>query len=204
VAGSFEAMAKMGFSEACERNKDPILEVLGEAFADCSSVLEIGSGTGQHAVHFARNLRHLSWQPSDTPEYLDGLLQRIVAEAPDNVDRPVELDVRMQTWPVGGVDAVFSANALHFMSWDCVENFFRGVGEVLSGPGVLCIYGPFRYAGSFTSDSNLRFDRYLRDSDPVRGVRDFEAVDELANDAGLTLFKDVPMPANNQLLVWRR
>lgn len=204
MSGSFEAMARADFSEACERNKGPILEVLQEAFVDCSTVLEIGSGTGQHAVYFSRNLPNLRWQPSDTPDYLDGLVQRIAAEAPGNVDVPIELDVRMQPWPVGAFDGVFSANSLHFMSWHCAENFFRGVGEALSNPGVLCVYGPFRYDGQYTSDSNLNFDRYLRDRDPERGVRDFEAVDELANKAGLTLFQDAPMPANNQLLVWRR
>jgi cyclopropane fatty-acyl-phospholipid synthase-like methyltransferase len=200
---SFEAMARAGFSEACERNKDFILDVLREEFAGCSTVLEIGSGTGQHAVHFARNLPGLTWQPSDRGDYLDGLRVRISAEAPGNVATPRELDVRRRSWTEARFDGVFSANALHFMSLDCVRDFFRGVGEVLSSPGVLCVYGPFRYGGAYTSDSNSRFDEHLRAQDPDRGIRDFEAVDEFAQAQGLKLLRDVPMPANNQLLVWR-
>ena len=165
---------------------------------------KIGSGTGQHAVHFGRNMPHLSWQPTDTGVYLDGLRARLMSEAPSNVAEPLELDVRMRPWPADGFDGVFSANSLHYMSWRCVEAFFRGVGEILSAPGMLCIYGPFRYRGDFTSDSNARFDQYLRQEDPERGVRDFEAVDKLACEQGLKIIQDVAMPANNQLLIWRR
>ena len=204
MKGSFEAMATAGFSEACERNKDFILEVLLAAFADCATVLEIGSGTGQHAAHFARHMPHLTWQPTDTGRYLGGLRARVLSEAPDNVQTPLELDVRMQPWPVRDFDGMFSANSLHFMSWGCIEEFFRGAGEVLSNTGILCVYGPFRYGGDYTSESNARFDEYLKLDDAERGIRDFEAVDALAEAEGLRLFRDVPMPANNQLLVWKR
>jgi hypothetical protein len=201
---SFQSMASAGFSEACERNKDVILDVLREVLADCSTVLEIGSGTGQHVVHFARHLPGLSWQPGDTLEYLPGLRTRLEAEAPENVSEPVELDVRMDPWPVAGFDAAFSANSLHFMSFECVERFFQGVGQASHARSVLCVYGPFCYGGAFTSVSNANFDQYLQRSDPVRGIRDFEAVDKLAQAEGFELVRDVSMPANNQTLVWQR
>ncbi len=201
---SFESMAKAGFSEACERNKDFILNVLREAFADSTTILEIGSGTGQHVVYFSGQLPMLNWQPTDTAEYLDGLCKRVATEAPDNVENPIELDVRMQPWPVGSFDGAFSANTLHFMSWTCVEQFFRGIGESLTNRSVLCVYGPFRYAGEFTSDSNARFDQHLKQMDTQKGIKDFEAINELAKAERLELIQDVAMPANNQILVWRR
>jgi SAM-dependent methyltransferase len=204
MRGSFEAMAKAGFSEACERNKDSILEVLRRVFDDRTTILEIGSGTGQHAVYFSRQLPTLNWQPTDTSEFLNGLCQRVADEASENVEVPIELDVRTQPWPVGRFDGVFTANTLHFMSWACVEKLFHGVGEALKTPGVLCIYGPFRYGGEFTSESNARFDEHLRRMDAQRGIRDFEALAALANAEGLELDQDVAMPANNQMLIWRR
>jgi cyclopropane fatty-acyl-phospholipid synthase-like methyltransferase len=146
----------------------------------------------------------LNWQPTDTAEYLDGLCKRVATEASDNVEDPIELDVRMQPWPVDSFDGVFSANALHFMAWSCVEQFFRGVGETLKNEGVLCVYGPFRYAGEYTSDSNARFDQHLKQMDVQKGIKDFEAVDQLAKAQRLKLVQDVAMPANNQILVWRR
>lgn len=195
-------MAVAGFSDACERNKGVILDVLKNACSDCESVLEVGSGTGQHVVYFARSLPAIHWQPADTAQYLPGLQARLQSEAPNNVASAVELDVRMTPWPVGQYDGVFSANTLHYMGTDCVEAFFRGVGAVLRPGGVLIVYGPFRYDDQFTSDSNARFDEYLRESDPVRGIRDFEWVNKLAAAQQLTLVRDVAMPANNQTLVW--
>lgn len=191
-------------SEACERNKGPILAVLTGALAAEHSVLEIGSGTGQHAVHFARHLPHLSWQPSERSGELAALSERIRLEGPPNLRPAIELDVRSRPWPVSGVDAVFSANTLHIMAWAEVEEFFRGVGAVLRRPGVLCVYGPFRYGGEYTSASNADFDRYLHIRDPASGVRDFEALAALAAAQGLALAADHAMPANNRTLVWRR
>jgi SAM-dependent methyltransferase len=191
-------------SEACERNKGPILAVLEGELAASRSVLEIGSGTGQHAVHFARHLPHLAWQPSERPGELAPLEERIRMEGPPNLAPAIALDVRAHPWPVERIDAVFSANTLHIMAWDAVENFFRGVGAVLGAPGVLCIYGPFRYRGAYTSESNAEFDRFLRRRDPSSGIRDFEALERLAAAAGLALAADHAMPANNQTLVWRR
>jgi len=203
-ADALTLQALLPFSEACERNKAPILEVLSEVFADRSHVVEIGAGTGQHAVHFARHLPHLSWQPTDRSEYLPGLAARIAAEGAPNLRQPLELDVLQPEWPPLDADAIFSANALHIMGWPEVEAFFHGAGRLLSGGGTLAVYGPFRYCGTFTSRSNADFDRILRERDAASGIRDFEAVDRLALLAGLEFHRDVTMPANNQLLVWRR
>jgi cyclopropane fatty-acyl-phospholipid synthase-like methyltransferase len=192
------------FSEACERNKGPILDILGDVFAPARRVLEIGSGTGQHAVWFARHLPHLQWQPTDRATELPGLRQRIASEGPPNLRDAVELDVRALPWSVPQADAVFSANTLHIMGWDGVEAFFAGVGQTLGPGGVLAVYGPFRYRGDYTSPSNAAFDDWLKRRDPASGIRDFEAVDALARSAGLALVADHAMPANNQLLVWRR
>jgi SAM-dependent methyltransferase len=191
------------FSDACERNKDPILAVLRGALADRRRMVEIGAGTGQHAVHLARHLPHLVWQPTDRGEYLEGLVARVAAEGPPNLLAPVELDVLQEPWPPVRGDAVFSANTLHIMSWPAVEALFAGLPRVLEAGGVLAIYGPFRYGGQFTTPSNAAFDAMLRERDTQSGVRDFEAVDALARNAGLSLVADHAMPANNQLLVWR-
>jgi cyclopropane fatty-acyl-phospholipid synthase-like methyltransferase len=194
----------LAVSEACERNKGPILEVLVGALAASRTLLEIGSGTGQHAVHFARHLPHLKWQPSERAAELGPLAERIALEGPPNLAAAIELDVRAHHWPVERCEAVFSANTLHIMAWEAVEDFFRGVGRVLTAPGVLCVYGPFRYRGAYTSDSNAGFDRLLRRRDPASGIRDFEALARLAAAQGLELAADHAMPANNQTLVWRR
>jgi SAM-dependent methyltransferase len=191
------------YSDACERNKEPILEVLRNAFADCTRVVEIGAGTGQHAVHFARHLPRLTWQPTDCREHLPGLAARAAAEGPRNLAVPVELDVLQAHWPPVTGDAAFSANTLHIMSWPAVEALFAGLPRVLAARGVLAIYGPFKYGGRFTTESNAAFDRMLRERDPESGIRDFEAVNALAAAAGLELQADHAMPANNQLLVWR-
>lgn len=191
-------------SEACERNKGPILEVLRTEFAHSRSVLEVGSGTGQHAVHFAAQLPHLSWQPSELAEQLESLAARIRLEGPPNVRQPLPLDVCAHPWPVTGVDAVFSANTLHIMGWSAVPDFFRGVGAVLGAAGLLCVYGPFNYEGRYTSESNAQFDRWLKSRDPASGIRDFEALQRLAGAHRLELAADHAMPANNRLLVWRR
>lgn len=191
------------YSEACERNKGPILEVLREAFGDRRCVVEVGAGTGQHAVHFARHLPWLEWLPTDRDEYLADLAARVVSDGPPNLAAPVALDVLQRPWPPLRGDAVFSANTLHIMSWPAVEAFFAALPGVLEQDGMLAIYGPFKYAGRFTTGSNAAFDAMLRSRDPASGVRDFEAVDALARAAGLALVADHSMPANNQLLVWR-
>lgn len=193
-----------GFSSAAERNRQPILDVLGDYLEAGQQVLEVGSGTGQHAVFFGHAFPAVRWQPTDTSEYLPGLQARINSEAPPNVAPALLLDVRMPEWPVSACDILFSANTLHFMSTDCVEHFFRGAGEVLVANACLIVYGPFNYGGTFTSASNAAFDQRLKSDDPLRGIRDFEWVDALARARGLALLRDVTMPANNRMLIWRR
>jgi cyclopropane fatty-acyl-phospholipid synthase-like methyltransferase len=192
-------------SEACERNKGPILAVLGAELTTSHRVLEIGSGTGQHAVYFAAHLPHLQWQPSELRENLPQLAERIRLEGPPNLAAPIALDVRDDVWPPLEADAIFSANTLHIMSWNDVQRFFCGAGAVLAGnDAVLCVYGPFRYGGRHTSESNAAFDTYLKARDPLSGIRDLEALEHLAHAQRLVLSADHPMPANNRTLVWRR
>jgi len=190
-------------SDACDRNKGPILEILRREFADCTHVLEIGSGTGQHAVHFATAMPGLVWQPSEVAEAMPALRKRIFNEGPSNLRAPVVIDVAQSPWDVRKVDGIFTANTLHIMHWPQVEAFFAGLPAVSKPGTVLAIYGPFRYAGEYTSGSNESFDAMLRARDPGSGIRDFEAVDALARAAGFTLLADHRMPANNQMLVWK-
>jgi len=194
---------QLPFSEACERNKEPILAVLREVLAGHSHVLEIGSGTGQHAVHFALAMPEIVWQPSEMPEAMPGLRRRIFAEGPKNLRAPVVIDVTETPWDVRKVDGVFTANTLHIMHWPQVEAFFAGL-PAISKPGTaLVVYGPFSYAGQHTSGSNASFDAMLRARDPGSGIRDFEDVDKLAQKANFSLIADYPMPANNRTIVWK-
>lgn len=192
------------FSEACERNKGPILEVLRTAFAGCIQVLEIGSGTGQHAVHFAAHLTHLTWYPTEQLAYLGDLASRVKLEGARNLRPPTVLDVKQTIWPLRSVDAVYSANTLHIMGWPEVEAMFRGIDAVLSAHGVVCIYGPFRYAGRYTSDSNRDFDQMLKERDPASGLRDLSDIGALADRHALRLRADHDLPANNRLLEFVR
>ena len=194
----------LSHSDACERNKEPILEVLREAFAACTHVLEIGSGTGQHAVHFALAMPGLVWQPSELPDGMPALRKRIFNEGPSNLRAPVVIDVTGTPWDVRAVDGIFTANTLHIMHWPQVEALFAGLPAAAKPGAVLAIYGPFRYGGRHTSASNESFDELLRARDPGSGIRDFEAVDALARGAGFALARDYPMPANNRTLVWKR
>ncbi len=195
-------MYKKLYSESCEQNKEPILKVLQEAFIDSKTVLEIGSGSGQHAVYFAKHLKHLIWQPSDLAENLPSIHVWAAEAALSNLNQPIELDVLNQPWKTPTVDTIYTANSLHIMSWAMVEQFFKGVGEVLAPSGKLLIYGPFSYAGTHTSPSNARFDQYLKQQNPFSGVRDFDDLNGLAKQQGLSLLKDYPMPANNRCLLW--
>jgi cyclopropane fatty-acyl-phospholipid synthase-like methyltransferase len=192
------------FAESCAQNRDPILAVLRELFAESHRVLEVGSGTGQHAVYFGAALPHLVWQTADVPAHHAGILAWLADAALPNVLPPLALDVNRTDWLGGRYDAVFSANTLHIMSWVEVERFFAGVGAVLEPDGRVAVYGPFNYNGAYTSESNARFDAWLKARDPASGVRDFEAVDALARAHGLVLTHDFAMPANNRTLAWRR
>ena len=191
------------YSEACERNRGPILEVLRRVFGDRGRVLEIGSGSGQHAVYFGKHLPYLQWQPSDLADNHAGILAWQAEARLPNVLPPLGLDVGA-AWPQQQYDAVFSANTLHIISWPQVELMFAGIARVLAQDGVLAIYGPFSYDGRHTSDSNARFDASLRARDAASGIRGFENVDALARSYGFRLEHDFAMPANNRLLVWRR
>ena len=192
------------YAESCDQNRDPILAVLRGEFADCRSILEIGSGTGQHAVYFARHLPHLDWQTSDCREYHPGIQAWLEEAALPNVRPPLALDVRLDAWPDCAFDGVFSANTVHIMGWEEVESMFAGIGRVLAPGGRFCLYGPFNYLGRYTSDSNARFDAWLKARDPRSGVRHFEDLDALARAAGLQLLRDHAMPANNRILVWEK
>jgi SAM-dependent methyltransferase len=191
------------YSEACERNREPILAVLKRVFSDTRVMLEIGSGTGQHAAYFAPALPHLVWQPSDVPEHLPGIRLWVEESGASNLRSPIELDVD-RDWPTLTADAVFSANSCHIMSWPQVERMFAGIGRLLPPDGVFALYGPFMYSGAHTSESNARFDAMLRARDPKSGLRDFEAIEALAKRSGLIFQEDYPMPANNRLLVFRK
>ena len=192
------------YAESCDQNRDPILAVLREEFAGCRAILEIGSGTGQHAVYFARQLPHLDWQTSDCLECHPGILAWLEEAALPNVRPPLALDVRLDAWPESAFDGVFSANTVHIMGWEEVEMMFAGIGRVLESRGRFCLYGPFNYQGRYTSDSNARFDAWLKARDPRSGVRNFEDLDALARAAGMQLLRDHAMPANNRILVWEK
>lgn len=194
---------------SCERNRAPILDVLRVHFAQCRHVLEVGSGTGQHAVHFAAALTHLRWQASDRAVQLPGIRAWLDEAALANAPPPVALDVATGPWPrpddgAAHFDAAFTANTLHIMGWAEVRALFDGLDRVLGADATVIAYGPFNRGGDYTSDSNAAFDAALRARDPASGLRDAEAVDALAAGIGLRLIEDAAMPANNRCRVWRR
>lgn len=190
------------YSVACDNNREPILSVIEDLFANCKTILEIGSGTGQHAVFFASKLPHLSWQTSDLQENHAGIKLWLNEVGLDNALAPLALDVTQSEWPIAEVDAVFSANAVHIMGWDAVKAMIGGVGKLLSAGGLLVLYGPFNYNNSYSSESNASFDVWLKERNPESGIRNFEDLESLANTAGLYLQHDYPMPANNRILCW--
>lgn len=208
-------MTSKPYSESCERNSAPILQVLQQHLGQARTVLEIGSGTGQHAVHFAGAMPWLRWQASDHCDYLPGIRQWLDEAALPNTPVPLELQAviggGLQPLPplpvhdgVAGFDAVFTANTLHIMSWEEVQALFAGLPSLMAPEGLFIAYGPFNYNGAFTSDSNRNFDGWLKARDPRSGIRDFEAIDALARTQQLELREDVAMPANNRCLVWQR
>lgn len=191
------------YAESCERNRGPILEVLRAHFADRTRVLEIGSGTGQHAVHFAAALPHVTWQTSDLEPKLPGLRLWLEEARLPNLPPPLALDVS-GSWPAERFDAVFTANTLHIMSWSSVRDLFAALDGAVDNDGVLVAYGPFNYDGRYTSPSNAGFDNWLRHRSSQSGIRDFGEVDGLARSIGFALVQDRAMPANNRTLAWRR
>lgn len=191
-------------SQACERNREPILQVLRQWFTQDGTALEIGAGTGQHAVHFAAGLPHLQWQPTDCEANLAGIRLWVSEAALPNLRAPLKLDVRDSEWPVQAVDYVFSANTAHIMSWPEVELMFAGIARVLRPGGVFCLYGPFNRDGRCTSESNQAFDASLRERDPKMGLRDDQALQTLARQHGLRFAAEHALPANNRVLLWNR
>jgi len=192
------------FAEACERNQQPILEVIQPLLENKNNLLEIGSGTGQHAVFFAEKMPHITWQTADILENHQGIHLWLEDASLPNVLPPIELDAFTFDWHEKTYDAVFTANTAHIMPWSAVELMITGVGKTLKTGGLFIIYGPFNYNGQFTSESNARFEQWLKNADPERGIRDFEAIEKLANVNGMQLLNDYEMPANNRILVWEK
>lgn len=204
ASGSYHFGMRKPYAESCDQNREPILAVLREVLADCGDVLEVGSGTGQHAVYFARHLSGLTWHTSDLPECHPGIRAWLQEAGLSNVRGPLALDVRDTLWPLDAVDVVFSANTTHIMSWPAVASLFQGAARVLPGGGLLCLYGPFAQDGQHTSPGNARFDAWLRSRDPDSGVRDLKDLDRLADEYGLHRAASYPMPTDNRIVVWRR
>jgi len=202
VGAGDTAMDDKPDAPSCARNREPILAVLRVHFADRRRVLEIGSGTGQHAIFFAAALAHLEWQTSDRAEHLPGIRAWLAEAGLANTPPPLELDVA-GAWPATRHDAVFSANTLHIMHWHEVEILFARLPQVLAAGGRLAIYGPFNQGGRFSSESNAAFDAWLKARGAHQGIRDIEAVDALAAGAGLGLVENRAMPSNNRLVVWQ-
>jgi len=191
------------YSQACENNKQPILDILKPLLVQHKKVLEVGSGTGQHAVYFGQHMPHLNWQTSDLAINHPGINQWINDAEVTNVLAPVAIDFN-QAWPVDNVDVIYTANTLHIVSFPLVEQFFSAVSQHLSAGGLLCIYGPFNYNGQFTSPSNANFELWLKSRDSQSGIRDFESIIKLGQSAGLQLIDDHEMPANNRFLIFIR
>ncbi len=192
------------FAPSCERNREPILRVLTTVFDASRAVLEIGSGTGQHAVFFAENLPHLHWYPSDLEANHAGIRAWIRDARLSNVSEPLVLDVAGSHWTTPPVDAVFTANTLHIIAWPLGQRLIREVGALLPPGGLFCVYGPFNYGGQYTSASNAQFDIWLKNRDEASAIRDFEDVVAEAEQAGLMLAHDFEMPANNRILQFRK
>ena len=192
------------FSQACENNKQPILAQLQRYLTGPSRVLEIGSGTGQHAVYFAAKLPQVQWQTSDLAANHAGINAWLQAAKLANARPPVTLDVRQQPWPVAASPVIYTANTLHIMPWAAVVSLFAALPAALAANGLLFIYGPFMFSGEFTAESNRRFDAHLRQRDPDQGLREFEHITALAEAANLVFVEEVALPANNHLLVFKK
>lgn len=197
-------MVEIPFSEACERNKQPILDVIRPSLQLVESVLEVGSGTAQHAIHFAGEFPNLVWQTSDQEQYLPGIHAQLANTELSNVLSPLTLDVNQSQWipDKKRFPLIYTANTLHIMAWSDVCVFFEGLPQVVAESARLIIYGPFKYGGEFTSDSNAEFDANLRSRGVGSAIRDFESIDQLAQEKGFKLLADHKMPANNQCLIW--
>ncbi len=192
------------FAQSSEENKQVILQAIQSLLQNRNSVLEIASGTGQHAVYFGAQMPHLTWQTSDLIGAHEGINLWIEESGLENVLEPLNLNVSDEVWPKGSYDAVFSANSFHIMGRNHVKDFFANVTQVLNSKALIMVYGPFNYNGHYTSESNADFDQWLKQRNPQSGIKDFEWCNQLADQAGLRLIKDIEMPQNNRILVWQR
>jgi cyclopropane fatty-acyl-phospholipid synthase-like methyltransferase len=192
------------YAPSCDRNRDPILEVIRQYLAEPATVLEIASGTGQHGLYFSKAMPHLSWQCSDLPANLPGIQIWLDEAGLNNMRAAIALDVNQMQWPLENIDVIFTANSLHIMSWDSVKALFARAKALLQLNGQLIVYGPFNYNGEYSSESNQQFDQWLLNRDPQSAIRHFEDVCQLAEQAGLSLIQDHPMPANNRCIVWKK
>ena len=195
------------FAPACDRNSQVILEVLKPILARSRSVLEVGSGTGQHAVCFAQGLPHLNWQPSNK-ESLDSINAWGEESRLKNLSSAVSLDLLAldedQLSGLPEVDAIVCINIIHIMAWQGTEKLFELAARILPAGGVIYVYGPYRYSGHTLESSNEDFDLWLKDRDPVSGIRDFDQINKLAKNAGFKLESDIAMPANNRSIWWKK
>ena len=207
-------MSSKPFSQACENNKLPILNVIQSVFSNASKVLEVGSGTGQHAVFFAQQMPHLFWQTADMQENHQSIEQWLAEAQLANLGDPLSLDLlndvdithllaMNQRDGAVAIDGIFSANTCHIMNFQAVENLFNMVGKLLKNNNYFCLYGPFKHRGEYTSDSNHQFDQWLQRRDPESGIRDIDDLRDLAKNAGLALQQHHYLPANNEILVWQ-
>ncbi len=191
------------YSQSCENNKQAILQIIQTIYIESKTVWEIGSGTGQHACFFAKELPHLTWQPTDRAENIAGIDSWVEDANLENLSHCLAIDVVNEKWPCQKMEALFTANTLHIMHWNEVECFFAGLAKYLVNDAFICIYGPFNYSGEHTSPSNRQFDHWLKQRDPMSGIRDFEAIEKLANKSNLILKNDFAMPANNRILAFQ-
>jgi SAM-dependent methyltransferase len=188
------------YVESCDQNKQIIFDTIGPYIK--GDVLEIGSGTGQHAVFFAGQVADVLWQTSERSENLAGVVSWINDSGLANLMPPIELDV-LGEWPDAKYDLIYSANCFHIMGAEAVAASITEAGRRLKPGAVLAVYGPFNYNGEFTSASNQNFDSFLRARDPQSGIKDFEWIEKLASDAGMDLLQDVSMPTNNRTIIWQ-
>ena len=193
-----------GFSQAADNNKTPILNTLSEWLSNDELVLEIGSGSGQHAIHIAKALQKIRWQPTEHPSALQSLINNISSFGSPNILAPESLDIAAVEWPTESVDCVYSANVIHIIDETLGRRLIETAAKSLRAGGLFALYGPFKYQGDFTTTSNAEFDDWLKDRNTSSGIRDFEWVIRLAQDSGLTFMEDRSMPANNQFLAFRR
>lgn len=197
-------MKNKPYTESCDQNRSVILNIIRPLLLDSSSVLEIGSGTGQHAVYFAENLPHIIWNTSDCIENIEGIQIWLADTNSQQLPPTIELDVSQKNWPVLNIDTVFTANTCHIMNQQHVEAMFKEVSKILPKGGQLIIYGPFNYNNQYTSLSNKRFDQWLKQRNSGSAIRNFETLNEFAKQAGLNLIHDYEMPANNRILHWKK